>query len=473
MYVQQIKTAIKYKNYRQAIFVLAHAAQKEQTLKLVLGIALYENREYYRALSVLSTFNTVTGLFYVALCHKEMKNYGDAIDALLRIVNREALKDVIDGEWNSYVLEDGGDEHVYALLGELYTLNEQGDDALVYYKRCTGLYVPFIALFYEHKLDELVCTGENDFFAQFTADLIEFERTENIKIVQKYYSLMPGIGTYFVSNAGRILFEHGDVKRSMRCFEVVLKNDATYTADFDSYSAALWLDKNTNALSCMCRTLLDKCKGSYVTWSALGNYFSLKNDHNRSVLCLKKSLNMYKTAYAYLLLGHESIIRNEYDHAQNFFFHALKMHRNNYNALFGIGLVFSKTDQIENADLFFRKAVDLNSHNKIIKYLYVKYLVENKKYDRAVELIRRTYRVDAGDTAALVAYLKNNVLPRKDEYDDLIMLEMVDVLIYLEMVYEAQRFLDGVNVRNASFRSKKDMVDKLLAVKENKGYVKK
>ncbi|ELQ75967.1 DNA-binding cell division cycle control protein [Trachipleistophora hominis] len=470
MYVQQIKTALKYKNYTQAIFVLTHAAHKEETLKLILGIVLYENREYYRALSILSSFNTITGMFYAALCHREMKNYADAIDALLHVINGDAPKDTLDACWADYVL-DGNSEHVCALLGELYTLNEQGDDALVYYRRSVGLYAPFMALFYERALDEHVCARLPGFFAQFAADLLEFERCSNMKIVHRYAALMPGIGTYFVSNAARVLFEHGDVRRSVRCFESVHKNDGTYTADYDSYSAALWLDKNVSALACVCRTLLDKCKHVHVTWCALANYFSLRNDHNRSVLCLKKSLNVRKTAYAYLLLGHESIIRNEYEQAQLFFFRALKMHRNNYNALFGIALVFSKTDQIENADVFFRKAVEVNGHNKVIRYLYVKYLVDNKKYEKAVDVVKAMYGVEGCELGALVGQLTQ--LGCKDEYDELVMLEMVDVLVYYEMVGDAQRCLDGVNVRGAGYRCKKDLVDKMIAAKENKAYVNK
>ncbi|KAJ3107219.1 hypothetical protein HDU97_004639 [Phlyctochytrium planicorne] len=166
---------------------------------------------------------------------------------------------------------------------------------------------------------------------------------------------------WVLSIVAQCYFEKDDHKHADRIFRRVRQIEPYRLLEMDIYSSVLWHLRQDKPLSFLGHELLQTRRISPQAWCAVGNLFSLKNDHEAALKCLRRAIQIdpYFT-YAYTLLGHEY--------------------------MYGLGTVYLKLEKYDLAEFHMRKAFCINS-SKSVLLLYLGVVLEKKmKYDDALEV---------------------------------------------------------------------------------------
>ncbi|KAF7683342.1 Anaphase-promoting complex subunit 3 [Astathelohania contejeani] len=457
----KIIACIKYKNFASAIF-LATTYKKNP---LLLPILLYENREYSRALFHLRDFHCRTANFYKALCYKAKGEYEKAITHLLR---RGEPTRPFNNLLDIFLIGEDGIENYYELLGELYTQAEDRTKALEYFKKSVNEYILLTAsreLIMEEITTGLIKNTSNEYFR----DRILFNSSLDKNISKKYIKYVPGIGSYFLMDSAKELFERGRIDESKNMFEFVRAKDIHFLDGLDVYSTLLWHSKDISRLGVLCNHLVDNHPYHHITWTALGNYFSHRSNHSRAVLCFQRSKLIRRDHYILSLLGHEFMMRNEFKSAIKHFLCSIKMYTRNYNASFGCGIAYSKTNRPENAEFFFKRSLEFNPTNPLLRLLYIQFLIRAGRHDHALDWIAGCFGVDRGASIdEMVRKIKVRVLSNaRNETEDLILLELVEILIFFNLLALAMEIMEIIKSKGKSYDQKNMLIKDKISNKKD------
>ncbi|KAK9704531.1 anaphase-promoting complex subunit cdc27 [Basidiobolus ranarum] len=184
------------------------------------------------------------------------------------------------------------------------------------------------------------------------------------------YSLLPtsqfNTG-WILSCVGKAYFELAKYKEAEEKFEQMRLVEPYRLDGLETYSATLWHLQKEVDLSHLGHELMDVDRDSPQTWFAVGNCYSLRQEHQSAIRCFKRAIQLDPNmAYGHTLCGHEYISIEEYDDAMTHFRHALRLDPNHYNAWYGMGTIALKTDKIPTAKYYFSKAVGINPTNNVL-----------------------------------------------------------------------------------------------------------
>ncbi|CAD26026.1 POSSIBLE PROTEIN OF NUCLEAR SCAFFOLD [Encephalitozoon cuniculi GB-M1] len=465
--IGKICKSIRYRDYETAIFLAACLLPCKPEYRMLMSIVLYLNGEYTRALFHLHKLNTCTSKYYESLCYKKKKDYKKAIKSLESILEGKVERDPdVDARIQEMFVDPGDEEFFESLLGDLCTLSGYREEGIGHYVRSFGksfLFSPVENLLLENKVpqkrdkENVRQTGRRGIEEEYVSDSIEFHESLSPSLVKKYMEHVPGIGSYFISNAARRYFNLGMNDKSKACFELVRRKDPMFLHNVDYYSTILWHSKDVYELGMLCKNLIKHAPDSPNTWKALGNFYSHQGDYQRSVLCFKRSLCIEEDSYTYTLLGYESIQRNEYDIAMKYFNLSLKMLGDNYRAMFGCGLVYTKTEKLENAEFFLKKAIETNPRNLQIKVHAMKFYTRKGLTDQSIRLFKEAFHMEYTDIHRIVEC----ILSRKGSFSDVeefLLLEFVEILVLQNLSKLAADVLSCVEYRGESYSKKKELV---------------
>lgn len=446
---EQVSNAVRHKNFSSALFYMSYS--KHFCNKLFIGIFHYENLNYHKALNLLNTYNTKTSKYYEALCYMKIKRYDRAVNSLNNIVSSKIDEDVrINEYFDSFYITNM--EYVHELLGECYTQIGKRDDGLRFYMYAFEMN-PLINSF-----NNLIVEGLNVKLKKSTdyfKDRVNYLKIKSENLIEKYKNEDVERGSYFLSECARIFFEEGKYNEAGILFEYIRRNDPHYYEHLDIYSTLLWHKKETDKLAFLCRTLIEYIPESYITWTALGNYFSLKYDHARALVCFKRSTYIHNHHYALSLLGHEYIIKQDYNTAMKYFVQSLKMYKNNYNALFALGIVYSHTGKSENAEYYFLKGIKLNNRNIKLKFMMMQFYNRHGNFDKAFSLFNSALNIQTTNLEEILNNLKQRNL---NENEEMIVLEGIDYIKQKGAKKICEEILDLIKYRGKNYFYKKELV---------------
>lgn len=456
--ISRITKSYFHKNYEAAIFQINFLTLKYKDM--ILAICYYEINNFYKALTLLKKYNTHTSKFYEGLCYKSQKNYVKAIESFLDIVENRTIEDeVMNNGFDRFMISDY--VYIHELLGECYTCNREREKGLEHYKCAFKIY-PLLKSF-ENLISENIAIKikrldllETNYFA----DIITHYKNDDDKEIKKYKKLVPGIGSYFLSECARRYGEKSYTTNCILLFDFLRKKDPHFINNLDTYSTILWFGEDSSKLSILCKDLVKYHSNSYITWTALGNYFSQKNDNQRAITCFERSSYIQLNHYALSLLGHESIIRGEYKNAMKYFHHSIDIYKNNYNANFAVGIVYENSGKYENAEVFFKKGFYINPHNTTLRSVFLQYYIKIKEYKKALNLLGIIYKIDDDEILNVFNVIKNKQI---NEEDEKIILYFVEILIHYDLAIQADELMKILKVRNSDYFYRREIVDEKLS----------
>lgn len=277
-----------------------------------------------------------------------------------------------------------------------------------------------------------------------------------------------------ISDTAVYMFESGFVSRASHLFEYIRTRDKYFMSSMHYYSSILWHMREKRVLGILCRDLLGIDPRSHITWASLGNYFSLRMEHDKSITCFERSLSIKRDHYVLCLLGHELIINSDLTDGLRCFLESLKLKANNYSALAGCGLIYEKIGKWDNAEYCFLKAVRCNPSNVLLGYLTIQFLTSQGKTDKAYLLLKGHLCVDLpiedlgryiASTDSWYEAVKARAL-RNEQIRAMLSSFLLELALLYAMAEEpeaAGRILRRVEGEGPMFNSKKAKVSALIA----------
>jgi anaphase-promoting complex subunit 3 len=117
-----------------------------------------------------------------------------------------------------------------------------------------------------------------------------------------------------------------------RAFSYVRSLEPHRVWDMEVYSTLLWYLQKPVQLSFLAQELLAIDPKSPQAWIAVGNTFSSQKERSQALTCFRRAFQLDPScAYAYTLMGHESVDEDP-DKAMSFFQAALRADPRHYNA---------------------------------------------------------------------------------------------------------------------------------------------
>ncbi|KAL3748251.1 hypothetical protein ACJRO7_009483 [Eucalyptus globulus] len=143
-------------------------------------------------------------------------------------------------------------------------------------------------------------------------------------------------------------------------FEELLRNDPYRVEDMDMYSNVLYAKECFSALSYLAHRVFMTDKYRPESCCIIGNYYSLKGQHEKSVMYFRRALKLNKNCLsAWTLMGHEYVEMKNTPAAVDAYRRAVDINPCDYRAWYGLGQAYEMMGMPFYALHYFRKSVFL------------------------------------------------------------------------------------------------------------------
>ena len=215
---------------------------------------------------------------------------------------------------------------------------------------------------------------------------------------------------------GRAHAELGEYGKAARCFASARRLEPWRVEGMEMYSTVLWHLKRESELAMLAHSLEALDRTAPETWIAVGNCFSLLKEHDAARRFFERSIQVDPGfAYAHTLCGHEHVATDDLDSAEACFRQALLVDPRHYNAWYGLGMIFYRTQRLPLADYHFSAAINLHPLSSPLHTYRGMVAAKQGRYDDAQALFVRALECN-----------KRNVLARSNLAQTLITINQVE-----------------------------------------------
>ncbi|KAL3640657.1 anaphase-promoting complex component apc8 [Castilleja foliolosa] len=143
-------------------------------------------------------------------------------------------------------------------------------------------------------------------------------------------------------------------------FEELLRTDPYRIEDMDMYSNVLYAKECSSALSYLAHRVFLTNKYRPESCCIIGNYYSLKGQHEKSVMYFRRALKLNKNYLsAWTLMGHEYVEMKNTSAAVDAYRRAVDINSCDYRAWYGLGQAYEMMGMPLYALHYFKKSVFL------------------------------------------------------------------------------------------------------------------
>lgn len=205
---------------------------------------------------------------------------------------------------------------------------------------------------------------------QIAAEMGRYRCSLTVELADKLPSALRDSGWVYAIR-GRAFLERGDYVQAEIEYLNALRVDPTrIDGVVEYYSTVLWhmrREKELAQLALQAQRVFPVSSGA---WCAAGNCFSLQRDPDLALKFFRRAIAASRVpdAYPYTLLGHEHVVKEQYEDALSAYRQALDIDERHYNALYGIGQVMLKQEKFGSAQNHFRSAVLIHPLNSNLHY---------------------------------------------------------------------------------------------------------
>ncbi|XP_034692523.1 anaphase-promoting complex subunit 8-like [Vitis riparia] len=147
-------------------------------------------------------------------------------------------------------------------------------------------------------------------------------------------------------------------------FEELLRNDPYRVEDMDMYSNVLYAKECFSTLSYLAHRVFLTDKYRPESCFIIGNYYSLKGQHEKSVVYFRRALKLNKNYLsAWTLMGHEYVEMKNTPAAVDAYRRAVDINPCDYRAWYGLGQAYEMMGMPYYALHYFRKSVFLQPND--------------------------------------------------------------------------------------------------------------
>jgi len=196
-------------------------------------------------------------------------------------------------------------------------------------------------------------------FFQAALDM-ELQRNESAR--QVYGALRAHFpdSSYILSQIATCYYNMRNFDASQVSFDEVRKRDPYKLASLDTYSNILYVKEQSAALSHLARQAIKIDKYTPEACCIIGNYYSLKGEHEKSVTYFQRALCLNRNfTPAWILMGHEFMEMKNTPAAIDAYRTAVNINQRDYRAWYGLGQTYELLNLHFYALFYYRRAMTL------------------------------------------------------------------------------------------------------------------
>eukprot|EP01018_Ginkgo_biloba_P038683 Gb_03388 [translate_table: standard] len=201
-----------------------------------------------------------------------------------------------------------------------------------------------------------------EFFLAST--LLELQRNrEGLDKYEKLEDSFP-LSDYVFAQAATAHYNLRDFDEAERIFEELLKSDPYRIEGMDTYSNILYVKESFAHLSHLAHRVFLTDKYRPESCCIIGNYYSLKAQHEKAVLYFKRALKLSKKYLsAWTLMGHEYVEMKNTPAAIDAYRRAIDINPRDYRAWYGLGQTYEIIAMPYYALYYYRQSAYLRPHD--------------------------------------------------------------------------------------------------------------
>jgi anaphase-promoting complex subunit 8 len=162
-----------------------------------------------------------------------------------------------------------------------------------------------------------------------------------------------------------LLYYHArDFDEAEAIFDGLIKSDPHRIDALDHYSNILYVMERRSKLGFIAQLASATDKFRPETCCVIGNYYSLKSEHEKAVMYFRRALTLDRTFLsAWTLMGHEYVEMKNTHAAIEAYRRAVDVNRKDYRAWYGLGLSYEVLEMHYYALYYFQRAAALRPYD--------------------------------------------------------------------------------------------------------------
>jgi len=200
------------------------------------------------------------------------------------------------------------------------------------------------------------------FFRAYAA----LEAQQNVQAINLYEELLGAFPSspYLQCQLAHARYNLREFDEAQLGFEQLLKRDPYRLDQVDTYSNILYVKESKRALSSLAHACVSIDKFRPETCCVIGNYYSLKAEHEKAVLYFRRALKLNRHFLsAWTLMGHEYVELKNTAAAVDAYRHAVDINPKDYRAWYGLGQTYEILTMYFYALFYYRKATALRPYD--------------------------------------------------------------------------------------------------------------
>lgn len=353
--------------------VTTNVAHNEDYVKYHLAKSHFDLKEYYRVADLLRDSTNHKGLFlcaYSLFLAGEKRKEEEIAAGKLNAVNPE-LKG-LQGQFQALHAAarlDGFGLYLYGIV--LRELRMTGwarsvlADAVNAYPCNWSAWLDLASVCVDFESVRVLKLSDHwmrDFFMAHM--LLELQQNfEAIKIYHQLRSLFPQ-SIYILAQTAVCNYNMREYDTGEIIFEQLQKRDPRRLENMDVYSNILYVKEAKAKLSSLAHMAAETDKYCPETCCIIGNYYSLKSEHEKAVTYFKRALRLNrKYLSAWTLMGHEYVELKNTSAAIEAYRKAVEINPRDYRAWYGLGNTYQILKMPLYAMYYFRKATAIRPYD--------------------------------------------------------------------------------------------------------------
>lgn len=199
----------------------------------------------------------------------------------------------------------------------------------------------------------------------FLASVYHELRMHNESLAKyEYLEGLFGYSNYIQAQIAKVQYSLREFDQVEDIFEELLSNDPYRVEDMDVYSNVLYARECFSALSYLAHRVFMTDKYRPESCCIIGNYYSLKGQHEKSVMYFRRALKLNsKYLSAWTLMGHEYVEMKNTAAAVDAYRRAVDINPCDYRAWYGLGQAYEMMGMPLYALHYFKKSVFLQPND--------------------------------------------------------------------------------------------------------------
>ncbi|KAL8790911.1 MAG: hypothetical protein Q9213_000336 [Squamulea squamosa] len=172
--------------------------------------------------------------------------------------------------------------------------------------------------------------------------------------------------SHYLQTQRALLFYHSkDYEESESLFSSIIHSDPHRLDSLDHYSNVLYVMSNRPKLAFLAQLATATDKFRPETCCIIGNYYSLKSEHEKAVMYFRRALTLDRQFLsAWTLMGHEYVEMKNTHAAIESYRRAVDINRKDYRAWYGLGQTYEVLEMHHYALFYFQRAAALRPYDK-------------------------------------------------------------------------------------------------------------